>query len=115
YVSDSVFSELTMARARPRLVGCSQNGRKEIWTIPLIKGMKAARNAQPLVRSTAGESHPRYSPDGRWLAFSSTRSGSSEAWLADADGGHPRQLTHSSFHIVGIITWSPDARSLAFH
>jgi hypothetical protein len=116
YVSGSAFSELTMAGPSPRLVACLQNQNEEIWTIPLgAKGLKADGNAQRIVQSSAGESHPRFSPDGRSLAFSSKRSGSSEVWLADSDGENPRQLTHLSFYIAGFLRWSPDGQSLAFH
>jgi Tol biopolymer transport system component len=101
---------------RPRLVACLQNQHEEIWTIPLgAKGLKADGNAQHILQSSAGESHPRFSPDGRSLAFSSNRSGSSEVWLADSDGKNPRQLTHLSFYIAGYLRWSPDGQSLAFH
>jgi Tol biopolymer transport system component/DNA-binding winged helix-turn-helix (wHTH) protein len=116
YVSDSAFSELTMAGGSPRLVAGLQNQHAEIWTIPLsAKGMKAGGNPSRILESSAGEGHPRYSPDSRWLAFSSTRSGSSEVWLADSDGKNPRQLTHFSFYIAGYLRWSADARLLAFH
>jgi Tol biopolymer transport system component/DNA-binding winged helix-turn-helix (wHTH) protein len=116
YVSDSAFSNLAMSAVSGRLVACLQNRHGEIWTIPLIaQGMKAGGNPEPLVQSTAGESFPRFSPEGRWLAFCSRRSGSWEVWLADTDGSNPRQLTHSSFYIAGYLRWSADARSLVFH
>jgi Tol biopolymer transport system component len=116
YVSTSAFSELTIAGPGPRLVACLQNEHREIWTIPLgAKGLKAEGPAQRIVQSSAGETLPRFSPDGRSLAFSSIRSGSSEIWLADSDGQSPRQLTNQSFYIAGYPRWSPDGRFLAFH
>jgi Tol biopolymer transport system component len=96
-------------------VACLQNEHPEIWIIPLgAKGLKAEGPAQHILQSSAGESHPRFSPDGRSLAFSSNRSGSSEIWLADSDGENPRQLTNLSFYIAGYPRWSPDGQSLAF-
>jgi len=117
YVSDGDFTELTVSALSARIIACRRNNRQgEIWTIPLIdKGMKGGGDPKPLVLSTAGESSPRFSPDGRWLAFVSRRSGSPEVWLADSDGGNPRQLTRSSFYIVGYVRWSPDSRFLVFH
>jgi Tol biopolymer transport system component len=114
YVSPSTFGELTLAGSTQRLVASLQNQRSEIWTIPLEgRGLKARGIAQPILQSSAGQTHPRFSPDGRSLAFTSSRSGSWEVWVADADGRNPRQLTQLSFHIVGYIRWSPDGQSLA--
>ncbi len=116
YVSVSVFSELTLAGSNLRLVASFQNQSSEIWTMPLrSKGLTAAGNAHVIVHSSAGESQPRFSPDGRSVAFSSKRSGASEVWLADSDGENPRPLTHLSFYIAGYLRWSPDSQSVAFH
>jgi Tol biopolymer transport system component len=58
---------------------------------------------------------PEYSPDGRHLAFVSTRSGSAEIWIDALDNSLPQQMTH--FHNPGqifMLTWSPDGRSIVF-
>ncbi|HXE13005.1 MAG TPA: protein kinase, partial [Bryobacteraceae bacterium] len=118
YASTSPFSELTLANAgpRPRLIAALQNQNDEIWTLSLgSKGAHASANPKRIVFSTRGEGQPRFSPDGRWLAFRSGRSGTSEIWLADADGGNARQLTHLSAQIAGYPHWSPDGQSIAFH
>jgi len=116
YISHSEFGELTVAASSRRLVASLQSVRREIWTIPLgANGLKARGTAQPILQSSVGEGQPRFSPDGRSLAFTSIRSGSSEVWVADSDGQNPRQLTHQSFYIAGYVRWSPDSQSLAFH
>jgi Tol biopolymer transport system component/DNA-binding winged helix-turn-helix (wHTH) protein len=116
YVSGSAFNELSMAGPSPLLVASLQNQNEQIWTISLgTNGLTTDGNAQRIVQSSAGEAHPRFSPDGRSLAFCSKRSGSLEVWLADSDGENQRQLTHLSGYIAGYPHWSPDGQSLAFH
>lgn len=118
YVSSSGFSDLTLAGSapRPRLVASQQRNATEIWTIALAsKGLAAGGNAQRILQSTAGESHPAFSPDGRGLAFRSERSGGSEIWLAHSDGADPHQLTRLSAYIAGLPHWSPDGQFLVFH
>jgi Tol biopolymer transport system component len=58
---------------------------------------------------------PRYSPDGKKIAFGSSRSGAQEIWIADADGSNPVQLTSFGGPQVGFLNWSPDSQRLAFH
>jgi Tol biopolymer transport system component/DNA-binding winged helix-turn-helix (wHTH) protein len=62
--------------------------------------------------SSGFETDPHFSPDGRWLAFGSGRSGAIQIWVAAADGSNPRQLTHMQGS--GSPAWSPDGRSIAF-
>jgi len=45
-------------------------------------------NPEKLIASTKLESEPQYSPDGQVIAFVSTRSGASEIWACDRNGGH---------------------------
>src|SRR6185369_2845919 len=57
--------------------------------------------------------HPQISPDGRRIAFQSTRSGSYEIWISDRNGNGARQLTSSRIY-KSMARWSPDSKSLAF-
>jgi Tol biopolymer transport system component len=54
-----------------------------------------------------------YSPDGRKIAFESSRAGTPSVWLSQADGSHPVQLTTSKAY-SGTPRWSPDGRRLVF-
>ncbi len=56
---------------------------------------------------------PRFSPDGRYLAFLSDRSGWLNLWIATADGRDPRPLVAESYEHGGP-TWGPGARTFAW-
>src|SRR5258708_4421172 len=50
-------------------------------------------NRRQLTSTTKHDRHPRWSPDGKRLLFESDRSGDSQLWVIDVDGGEARQLT----------------------
>jgi imidazolonepropionase-like amidohydrolase/Tol biopolymer transport system component len=80
----------------------------DIYTLP-IGGGTATRIAEGL----AWEVHPRFSPDGRRIAFTSDRGGGDNIWLMNADGSDKRQLTKESFRLVYQPSWSPDGQFIA--
>jgi len=59
------------------------------------------------------DSTPRWSPDGRRIAFASTRGGSAQIWLIQVEGGEATKLTAISTG-AGDPEWSPDGQWLAF-
>ena len=65
-----------------------------------------------LLRSTRDDFQPAVAPDGRRVAFVSTRSGSHEVWVAEADGAGARRLTSFGGARVSAPRWSPDGRRL---
>jgi dipeptidyl aminopeptidase/acylaminoacyl peptidase len=61
------------------------------------------------------ESAPRWSPDGRYLSFTSSRTGparGNQVWLLDRSGGEAFQLTDVKGRLQGY-EWSPDSKRLA--
>ncbi|MEL7120430.1 MAG: S41 family peptidase [Bacteroidota bacterium] len=68
------------------------------------------------VRITAldgNETHPRISPDGKWLAFTSTQYGNSDVFIMPLGGGDIKQLTyHQGSDVVSNWTW--DSQSVLF-
>ena len=89
--------------------------RSAIWVVP-VDGSDEPR------QFTSGErrdASPRWSPDGRPLAFASNRDGEDEAkakaqlYVMPADGGEPRKLTDGD-ESVEAIAWSPDSTRIAF-
>ena len=56
---------------------------------------------------------PRFSPDGKSVAFYSFRTGNRDMWIVPTAGGLARQMTrHPGFD--GMLTWSPDGEEIAF-
>ena len=68
------------------LAGAGRNA--DIWLAPLAGG-----EPRRLTSDKASDTRPRFSPDGRSLAFLSTRDGSSQVWRLELAGGEPRKLT----------------------
>ncbi len=64
-----------------------------------------------LTAHIARDTFPRFSPDGKWIAFNSDRMGNSDVWLVSVDGGKPKQLTH---HSTGdsVQYWTPDGKGV---
>ena len=59
------------------------------------------------------DSSPVWSPDGKMIAFLSSRSGDSQVYLLSMDGGEAKPLTHLSTG-ADIVKWSPDGKTIAF-
>jgi Tol biopolymer transport system component/DNA-binding winged helix-turn-helix (wHTH) protein len=114
YIASATLSGLALDASGSRLIASRHFNDKDIWSLP-VDGLRVTGDPKRLVYSTASESQPRFSPDGRLLAFTSHRSGAGEVWLADADGRNPRQLTHIAAYIAGYPHWSPDSSFLVFH
>ena len=58
--------------------------------------------------------YPQWSSDGKQIAFCSNRSGSTEIWRSDADGGSLAQLTSGPGRAAANPRWSPDGKTIAF-
>jgi Tol biopolymer transport system component len=72
------------------------------------------KRSAPFIVSTRSEDHPRYSPDGKKIAFASNRSGTWEIWLCDSEGSKPARLSSMGGPPAISPQWSPDGRRLAF-
>ncbi|UYY60042.1 amidohydrolase family protein [Sphingomonas sp. S2-65] len=80
----------------------------DIYTMP-IAGGPATRIAEGL----AWEVQPRFSPDGRRIAFTSDRGGGDNIWVMNRDGSDKRQVTKEDFRLLNQPSWSPDGRYIA--
>jgi Tol biopolymer transport system component/DNA-binding winged helix-turn-helix (wHTH) protein len=86
-----------------------------LWVIP-ISGGAAMRNseAKPFFSSATYNNAPRFSPDGKKIAFASRRSGDMEIWTCDAaDCSEPLQLTFLK-SLTGTPRWSSDSKRISF-
>ena len=81
-----------------------------VWIVPA----DGSASPRALTRHEKGDNTPRFAPDGRTLAFLSTRSGTQQVWLLDFAGGEPRRLTDLAAGASDPIVFSPDGKKLAF-
>ena len=80
----------------------------DIYSIPLSGG-----TATKLTSGMAWDMQPRFSPNGREIAFTSDRAGGDNIWIMKADGSDPRQVTRETFRLLNNPTWSPDGAYIA--
>jgi dipeptidyl aminopeptidase/acylaminoacyl peptidase len=85
----------------------ANRGVSNIWAVRLAGG--------DAIQLTSGghDSSPVWSPDGKTLAFISSRDGNAQIYLLPMDGGEAREITHTSTG-VDIVKFSPDGKTLAF-
>ncbi|MDT7540339.1 MAG: tricorn protease [Acidobacteriota bacterium] len=70
-------------------------------------------NVQRLTVNKARDVYPRFSPDGKWIAFSSDRNGNLDVYLIPSTGGTVKQLTFHSADDT-VLNWTPDGRFVLF-
>jgi tricorn protease len=68
-------------------------------------------NGSRLTAHIANEISPRFSPDGKWVAFTSNRSGNNDVFILPSTGGEPRQLTFYSGDDQALY-WTPDGKAI---
>ncbi|MEZ4674310.1 MAG: S9 family peptidase [Caldilineaceae bacterium] len=83
--------------------------RSQIYLLSLKSGETRA-----LTAGLAQDSTPRWSPDGRHIAFRSTRNGPAQLFRIAVDGGEAHMMTTLPQGIGGDIAWSPDGKQIVF-
>ena len=80
-----------------------------LWLVPTDGSAPPRQLTNPVAR----DNNPKWSPDGRWILFESTRSGNSQIWVISPYGGEAKQITKISTD-ASTATWSPDGRHIGF-
>ncbi len=75
---------------------------------------RATGEIRDLTNDTAFDRYPRWSPDGKKIAFISDRGGSHEIWTIDADGTNPKQVTFTNSKGATFPHWSADGNRMLF-
>lgn len=81
------------------------------WELDISASQKTTSHGLVVTESGRNEG-AQLSPDGKHLAFMSTRSGTMELWICDRDGANAYQVT--AMGGVGTPHWSPNSRSIVF-
>ena len=80
----------------------------DLYVIPFGGG-----EARALTHGLAWDEQPRWSPDGKRIAFTSDRGGGDNVWVIDHDGAHARAVSQESFRLLNSPAWTPDGRYVA--
>ncbi|HEX4019725.1 MAG TPA: PDZ domain-containing protein [Acidobacteriaceae bacterium] len=80
----------------------------DLWTVG-----KEGGAAIKLTSGPSQKSNPKFSPDGRWIAFTGGYNGNANVYVMPAEGGQPRQLTYSSGWDM-VEGWTPDGQNILF-
>ncbi|HVL66527.1 MAG TPA: S9 family peptidase [Vicinamibacterales bacterium] len=105
----------------------SPDGRTVLFVHTTTDGQTGRRNADihqvpadgssapaPLITGERSEHTPRWSPDGKRIAFLANRDGQTQVYLADARGGDAKKLTDVPAGAQPPLVWSPDGSKVAF-
>ncbi len=95
-----------------RLVYARYQTDVNIWRRDLSRAGKE-QPAVKLIASSRNDAVPRYSPDGKRIAFHSDRSGSTQLWVANEDGSNAIQITSQPALLFFMAPqWSPDGQQI---
>ncbi|ATP56671.1 amidohydrolase [Pedobacter ginsengisoli] len=76
----------------------------DIYTIPVTGG-----TATLLSGGIAWEVQPRFSPNGKYISYTSDKSGADNIWIMNRDGSNKRQVTKETFRLLNNATWMPNS------
>jgi tricorn protease len=69
--------------------------------------------ARRLTSHVGDELYPKFSPDGKWIAFTGEYDGNPDVYVISAEGGEPRRLTFHPGNDI-VLGWTPDGKDILF-
>ncbi|SEE21315.1 amidohydrolase family protein [Polaribacter dokdonensis] len=78
-----------------------------IYKMPISGG-----NAEVLRSGLAYEVQPRFSPNGKYISFTSDAEGGNNIWVMTANGENAKSITKEKFRLLNNAVWTPDGKSL---
>jgi Tol biopolymer transport system component len=89
----------------------------DLYTLPIeggaAKRLPVSNSATKFGNTMAFDSQPRFSPDGKWIAFLSDRDGAENVWIVAADGkpdNEPKKLSKDNNAEFASPAWTPDSQ-----
>src|SRR5271170_7330980 len=80
----------------------------DLWTAPRSGG-----EARRLTSHPGDELYPKFSPDGKWIAFTGEYDGNADVYIIPSEGGEPRRLTYHPANDM-VLGWTPDSKKVLF-
>lgn len=77
----------------------------DLYTVPLGGG-----EARQVTSGLAFDGQPRYSPDGKWIVFTSDRDGAENVWIQNVETREARQITKLKDKVIQSPAWTPDGK-----
>ncbi len=84
------------------------SARGEVFVVPAEKGLIRNITRTPNIHDRA----PVWSPDGKWIAYISDKSGETEVYISKPDGTGETQLTNDAKTYRYFLKWSPDSKKI---
>jgi Tol biopolymer transport system component len=104
----------SLSRQRKRLAYSRGMFNFNIWRLDLAGMERKAGPPARFISSTRRDTSAQYSPDGKKVAFYSSRSGDEEIWVCNGDGSNAIQITSLHGPSCGTPRWSPDGEQIVF-
>ena len=80
----------------------------QLWSVSLSE-----KKAVPITHTRGAVSHPHYSPDGKWVAFTGKEEGISDVYVMSSQGGSWKRMTFFNT-LVQVIGWDPESKNILF-
>jgi serine/threonine protein kinase len=90
-----------------RIVLQLDTGQSDIWVLDVARGVRTRLTFGPALNA-----FPVWSPDGKWIAYTSDRNGHSNVYRKPSDGSGPEEILLSDEQIVTPTQWTRDGKYL---